>query len=221
MKTISGLFLLALLVLIGSCVKDPFADSDSGTFKDSRDNQVYSWVRISEQIWMAENLAWLPAVSPSSALSETAALYYVYDYEGSSVTEAKAAVNYSSYGALYNWKAAIAACPSGWRLPSDAEWTVLTDFLGGINVAGKKLKSISGWNSNGSGDNTSGFNAQPAGANDHKYGFVTLSYIAAFSSATENSASTAWYRGLIYSGDKVNRNSTVKSDGYSVRCIKD
>lgn len=212
--------LLALAALITGCIKDPFEDDNSGTFKDSRDNQEYKWVRIGSQIWMAENLAYLPAVSQEATLSETAAKYYVYGYDGTSLTEARATASYSNYGALYNWPAARTACPADWHLATDAEWTVLTDFLGGITVAGKKLKSTSGWIDNGNGDNSSGFNAMPAGALDHKYGFGAETYLATFSSDTENSATTAWYRGLSCYEDKVNRNNTMKSDAYSVRCLK-
>jgi uncharacterized protein (TIGR02145 family) len=221
MKNIIALVFLSLAIIITGCNKDPFADADSGTFKDSRDSKSYQWVRIGDQIWMAGNLAWLPSVSPSSVISETSPYYYVNGYDGSSVSEAKATANYSTYGALYNWHAAQNACPSGWHLPTDSEWTILTNHLGGIDVAGMKMKSTSGWNSNGNGDNSSGFNALPAGGLDHKYGFITINTIAVFSSATENSTSTAWYRGLIFSENKVNRNDPVKSDGYSVRCIKD
>ena len=72
---------------------------------------------------MAENLAWLPGVSPSSDGSETLSYYYVRGYEGTVVSEAKAVANYSTYGVLYNWPAAMAACPDGWHLPSDGDWT--------------------------------------------------------------------------------------------------
>jgi uncharacterized protein (TIGR02145 family) len=140
---------------------------------------------------MAENLAWLPAVSPVATGSETSPLYYVYGYSGTSVTEAKAAANFTSYGALYNFTAAKSACPPEWHTPTDAEWTTLTDFLGGLNAAGLKLKSTSGWNTNGNGDNSSGFNGLPAGGRDHQYGFIALSYLGVFYSATENTSTTA------------------------------
>jgi uncharacterized protein (TIGR02145 family) len=216
-----GLTILAIGILFSGCIKDPFEGNDSGTFKDTRDNQEYGWIRIGEQIWMAENLSWLPAVSSPAVLSETAANYYVYQYEGSSVSDAKASAHYGSYGALYNWQAARSACPSGWHLPTDAEWTVLTDYLGGIAVAGVKMKSAAGWMNNGSGDNGSGFNGLPAGALDHKYGFGAVNYLGVFSTATENTSSTAWCRGLSYLEDQVNRNTTNKADGYSVRCVRD
>ena len=221
MKISTGVFLMALVLLAAACVKDPFVEDDNGTFKDTRDNQSYKWVRIGEQIWMAQNLGWLPSVSPGSTLSETEPHYYVFDYAGTVTMDAKAAANFTSYGALYNWPAARRACPEGWHLPSDAEWTTLTDILGGAAVAGRKMKSSTGWVGTGNGVDSVGFNALPAGGLDHKYGFVGMTYLAAFSSDTENSATTAWYRGLIHTDSKVNRNNTMKSDGYSVRCVKD
>ncbi|MBA7584634.1 hypothetical protein ES708_26591 [subsurface metagenome] len=79
---------------------------------------------------MVENLAFLPRVGPSSLFSETDPHYYVYDYQGSHVSEAKLTSNYQTYGVLYNWPAALNACPTGWHLPSDEEWKQLEMYLG-------------------------------------------------------------------------------------------
>ena len=120
---------------------------DMPTFTDPRDGNVYRTVQIGNQCWMAENLKYLPAVSPSTTTPDGSALYYVYDYQGSSVSEAKATANYQNYGVLYNWPAALGAYPPGWHLPSDAEWSELTNYLinnyGRINSAnvGYALKS--------------------------------------------------------------------------------
>ncbi|MCF8358778.1 MAG: hypothetical protein K9H26_08480 [Prolixibacteraceae bacterium] len=94
--------------------------SGGGIF-DERDGNYYNTVKIGEQIWMAENLAYLPQINRPSEQSYTIPLYYVYEYEGTEVNEAKAIENYQIYGVLYNWQAAISACPSGWHLPSDDE----------------------------------------------------------------------------------------------------
>jgi len=99
------------------------------TITDPRDGNVYRTVQIGKQCWLAENLKYLPAVCPATTTPDGSALYYVYDYQGNSVSEAKATANYQHYGVLYNWPAALAACPPGWHLPSDAEWSELTDFL--------------------------------------------------------------------------------------------
>ena len=113
------------------------------SFVDSRDGNLYKTVTIGEQIWMAENLAYLPSVSLPTSGSSSSPYYYVYDYKGTSYTEAKNTDNYKTYGVLYNWFAAMngaksstsnpsgvqGVCPAGWHLPSDAEWTQLLTYL--------------------------------------------------------------------------------------------
>lgn len=136
---------------------------NKGTFTDPREREaVYKWVRIGDQIWMAENMAYLPTVSPSSegmAQSNTPR-NYVYGYESNSVIDARATDNFKTYGVLYNWPAAVASCPDGWHLPSDEEWKVLkgsVDSQYGVGDpeweltryqgldAGSNLRAVSGW----------------------------------------------------------------------------
>ena len=115
---------------------------DSGTaFTDPRDGNVYRTVRIGEQCWLAENLKYLPAVSPPASrsirhlgqsraqVSRTEPRHYVYGFQGTRVSAAKATASYRDYGVLYNWPAARAACPPGWHLPGDEEWTQLVEHL--------------------------------------------------------------------------------------------
>jgi len=187
---------------------------------------------------MAENLAYLPSVSPSSNGSETTPYYYVYGYQGTSVTTAKATNNYQTYGVLYNWPAAMAGeassnsvpsgvqgvCPTGWHLPSDAEWTVLTSFLGGESVAGGKMKEAgtTHWDSPNTGaNNSSGFTALPAGSRYGNGSFGLLGYNALFWSSTEYYSSGAWSRYLYYDYANVGRYGSYKSSGFSCRCLKD
>ena len=99
------------------------------TITDPRDGNVYRTVQIGAQCWLAENLKYLPSVCPATTTPDGSAFYYVYDYQGYSVEEAKAAANFQNYGVLYNWPAARESCPPGWHLPSDVEWSELTDFL--------------------------------------------------------------------------------------------
>jgi uncharacterized protein (TIGR02145 family) len=101
----------------------------AGAFTDPRDGNTYRTVQIGNQCWLAENLSYLPSVCPATTTPDGSAFYYVYDYQGNSVNEAKTTANYQNYGVLYNWAAALQACPPGWHLPSDAEWSALTDFL--------------------------------------------------------------------------------------------
>jgi hypothetical protein len=100
-------------------------EKSSKVFIDKRDGHEYKWVKIGNQTWMAENLAYLPEVCPP----EEECGYYVYDYRGISVQEAGQEQNYNDRGVLYNFKAASTACPPGWHLPTDEEWKILEYFL--------------------------------------------------------------------------------------------
>ena len=155
-------------------ITDTFSDNKTVSFNfiectDGDDNN-YPVVTIGEQIWMAENLAYLPKVMRPADGWHYPEYYYVYDYNGTNVQDAKATDNYSIYGVLYNWPAAINACPSGWHLPSDEEWEILTTFLlgeGGARFVGGKMKeTITGyWDKINYGDtNESGFSGLPGGS---------------------------------------------------------
>jgi len=204
-----------------------------GSFQDERDGTIYSFIYIGEQSWMVENLAYLPDVSSSNIGSSTEINYYVYGYEGTSISEAKAAENHQTYGALYNWEAAKTACPAGWHLPTDGEWKTLEKYLGmsaldaddkgwrNSGDVGIKLKSTSGWNGNGNGDSSSGFKAFPGGFRGTNGDFDHLGNIAYFWSSSPDGESYVWRRYLNYGYDGVNRGSRPRSIGFSVRCTKD
>jgi uncharacterized protein (TIGR02145 family) len=184
------------------------------------DNRNYSVVKIGDQTWMAENLALLPTVHPSKSGSETTPYYYVYGYEGSSVSDAKVTANYATYGVLYNWIAAGTACPSGWHLPSDADWTGLTDYLGAS--AGGKMKETGTvhWSAaNVGATNSSGFTALPGGARQGSGGIIDLGMEDYFWSSTASGTLNAWYRGLEFRNGGFNRYNDYRPGGYSVRCL--
>ncbi|MCK5644564.1 MAG: hypothetical protein KAJ19_27450, partial [Gammaproteobacteria bacterium] len=205
------------------------------TFIDGRDATTYKAVSIGDQIWMAENLKWLPEVSPSATESYTDPYYYAYDYQATDVSAAKATDNYNTYGALYNWPAAINDCPAGWHLPSDDEWKELEMFLGmsqseadatdfrGTNEGGKlKETGISHWNSPNTGaTNESGFNALPGGYRSNNGTFYSLAYNTHFWSASEYNSSYSWNRTLHYNDSEIVRVINSKDYGYSIRCLKD
>jgi uncharacterized protein (TIGR02145 family) len=171
---------------------------------------------------MAENMAYLPEVSPSSSGSYTEPRYYVYDYQGTDVAAAKNNKNYATYGVLYNWPSALAACPPGWHLPSDAEWTALSDYLGGKEVSGGKMKETgtAHWLSPNTGaTNESGFSTLPGG-NREPDGFFGLGFMAMFwSSSVSENTSFAWDRLLSLKDDGVSRDGHLKNNGFSVRCL--
>jgi uncharacterized protein (TIGR02145 family) len=170
--------------------------------------------------------------------SQTTPYYYVYGYNGTTVAEAKATANYTTYGVLYNWSAAMngaassttnpsgiqGVCPTGWHLPSDAEWTELTDYLGGTTIAGGKLKETgtTHWASPNTGaTNETGFTALPGGYRVNNGTFYDFGYNGNWWSATEYNATNAWYRYMIYFDSNVNRNGNNKELGFSVRCVRD
>ena len=193
-----------------SSISSPFARSgnsnksplpESGVLKDSRDGQTYRTVKIGNQVWMAENLN-----------------YKTFDsfcYEDEELKCVK-------YGRLYTWLAARNSCPSGWHLPGKAEFEFLLNAVGGKDIAGKMLKSTSGWEDDGNGDDTFGFSALPAGYRDNeKKSYGVARYRARFWSSMENTNTTAYCMGLENADDNVELASTYKYYAFSVRCIKD
>jgi uncharacterized protein (TIGR02145 family) len=205
------------------------------TFTDSRDGNEYQMVQIGNQVWMTRNLAWLPSVSPSSSGSYSDPLYYVYDYQGRNISEAKSTENYATYGVLYNWPAAIDACPSGWHLPTDEEWMQLERYIGmsqsdvqesgwrGTNE-GEKLRTSFGWDWDYevSGTNDYCFSALPGGVRSLSGYFVFVNTQGFWWSATERNSSYPWGRMLFSDNLGINKfGSGKKVSGYSVRCIKD
>ncbi len=210
----------------------------SSSFEDARDSTVYQAVQIGSQCWMAENLAYLPTVSPASLGSDTSSYYYVYGYNGTNVIAAKATPNYQTYGVLYNWPAAMngdtssnsvpggiqGICPTGWHFPGDAEWDIIVNYLGGSLVAGGKMKETgtTHWNSPNTGaNNISGFSALPGGYRSTNGNAGNIGYDANFWSSTEDSSNYAWFRYLYYYSEDVLPYSYHKGFGFSVRCIKD
>jgi len=127
-------------------------------------------------------------------------------------------------GKLYNGYAVNdprGLAPAGWHIPSDEEWTTLTDYLGGVNLAGKKMKSTSGWNDNGNGTNESGFSGLPGGSRPSYGTFSVIGEYGTWWSSTEASTDDAWARFLQYSDGFVTRFSSSEARGMSVRCLRD
>lgn len=132
--------------------------------------------------------------------------------------------NGEKYGKLYNWYAVTdprGLTPKGWHIPSDKEWTALTDFLGGEKVAGTKMKSTSGWAENGNGTNENGFSGLPGGCRFNDATFVYIGNNGCWWSSTEGSTYNAWSRGLRNSKGDAFRDFDSKSYGFSVRCLRD
>ncbi|MCX6225207.1 MAG: T9SS type A sorting domain-containing protein [Bacteroidia bacterium] len=201
-----------------------FTTLEGGTFTDSRDSKTYHYVKIGDQFWMAENLAYLPAVSRPATLSALDPHNYVYGYDGTSVATAETTANYSTYGVLYNRAAALSACPAGWHLPTNAEFTRLTNYVGGEAIAGFKMKSLRGWNdnagANGNGDNAFGFTALPGGDIEGTGIFLNVGNYGSFWTSDPDGASNGWMWLLDNFNAGAFLHSYPRSIGVSVRCLK-
>lgn len=205
----------------------PWACGDDMT--DLRDGNVYSTVLIGNQCWMKQNLAYLPSVSPSLVGSYTENCYYVFGYQGFDVTEARMHENYSWYGVLYNWPAAMTACPSGWHLADFDDWTELIDFLGGWEPAGGKMKSTRTdpdphprWElPNTSAINTSNFTGLPGGLRYEDGNFSNRGWYGSWWVGLEETPMRAYHNNLGYDMHYIYRGANEKQQGFSVRCLKD
>ena len=132
--------------------------------------------------------------------------------------------NGDKYGRLYNWYAVNdrrGLAPRGFHVPTDAEWTVITDYLGGADIAGYKMKTRSGWNNEGNGTNSSGFSGLPGGWRNSFGTFLLEGYDGNWWSSSENNTTDAWYRNLDYLDGIVLRHDLHKGNGFSVRCLRD
>jgi uncharacterized protein (TIGR02145 family) len=135
-----------------------------------------------------------------------------------------APANGAKYGKLYNWYAvndSRGLAPVGYHVPSDAEWTKLTDFLG-AGEAGRKMKNTSSdWAQNGNGTNESGFSGLPGGYRGRSGIFYDVYSYGDWWSSTESITNDAWSRNLNYANSDVGRGNDDKTDGFSVRCLRD
>jgi uncharacterized protein (TIGR02145 family) len=201
------------------------------TIKDVDGNE-YKTVYIGTQQWMGENLkvskyndgSAIPNVKDNSEWSNLTTGAWC-DYNNSDSLGKK------FYGKLYNWFAVNPTtngnknvCPTGWHVPSDSEWTLLTDYLGGANLAGGKMKEVGtlNWNSpNIDATNTSLFSALPGGNRNFDGNFVYVGFYGTWWSSPENGTSIARGRFLSYDNSTVNMVEDYKTYGLSVRCVKD
>jgi len=207
----------------------------SGTFTDSRDSKVYKWVKIGTQTWMGENLNYTPTSGNSKCPDNTSA-------------------NCTKYGRQYDWATANRfdnscntancvptigsggdICPSGWHLPSDADWTTLVAFVG--TNPGTKLKATSGWPSGANGTDNYGFKALPGGyvcyncsstslfdtypdIGTRGHWWTSTGYDATNAYSYMMGSTADEYTGVYNYGNKNKNYSFIKQNMLSVRCVK-
>jgi uncharacterized protein (TIGR02145 family) len=183
--------------------KTPVAKNETGYFVDERDGQKYKWVKIGEQVWMAQNLNY--NVGKGS---------YYYDNK---------AENGKRFGMMYSWEIAPKAVPDGWHIPTDAEWKQLEIALGMTQAEadkegprgkdeGKKLRIGGG----------SGFDILMGGYRGADGLFANVTKGAYFWTATESDKSNAVLRCIYFDSPKIIRNAKAyKLYADYIRCVKD
>jgi len=218
---------------VGTAYGEPFTFS---TQIDDIEGNYYNTTPIGTQIWMAENLkatlyndeTQIPNVTSNTAWAALTTPAYAWAQNNEATYK-------PLYGAIYNWYAVSTGklCPTGWKVPSDADFSAMEINLG-MTVAqagalewrgtdqGKQLKNTIGWSTGQNGTNTSGFAALPSGYRAHTTGiFEGLGLINYFWTSTEQDAAVALYRRLDGDNDAVYRGATFKRAGKSVRCVKE
>jgi uncharacterized protein (TIGR02145 family) len=193
-----------------------------GNFTDSRDGRTYKWVEIGNLIWMAENLAYLPYISPFTNDSGI----FVYNYKGTSVDAAKQQDEFTKYGCLYSWEIASKACPEGWHLPDLGEWQELETSIG---MTLHQMSQVSeafhacllqstDWSNHS--NNATSFAALPAGYHQpstYDYYFDGLGNKTYYWASTIND-DMPYILSLDYGG--VREMVASKDNGNSIRCVK-
>ena len=230
------------LVVFGMCRIDAQTVTDG-------DGNTYNTIKIGGHIWMIEDLHTTKCNTGTAITlvfdatiwgALTTPGYSWYDATNTHTmvaqNNAKIAQIAAGYGALYNWYAVTSCniCPDGWRVPSDAEWTALIDFLDPATVdpnafsqsfvAGSALKEIgnSHWLlPNTDATNSSGFSGLPGGARLFNGTFLNFGNNGFWWSSTEKNTSNAWYRSLETFTGNVTRDDGNKKDGFPVRCLRD
>ncbi len=188
------------------------------------DGNSYPVVQIGDQCWMAKNLAVahyangdsIPHV-PYAWYAQTAGAWCTYD---------NLAVNDTLYGKLYNWYTVADArglCPTGWHMPTDADWGPVITLFGGASTAGGALKALSPlWEApNAAATNISGFTGLPGGVRSDMGSFINLGTDGFFWSATSQEASSAWEWHLHHDWGGVDHGGALKEAGASCRCVYD
>ncbi len=222
MKKMTAFLLMMMpmmFVLIMGCVVDP--NPEFGEMTDERDGQTYQTVTLGDQTWLAQNLNY-----------ETDNNSWCYDED---------LENCETYGRLYDWEAAMSACPDGWHLASDEDWSILIEYLdpkadpdadlAESDIAGGMLKAT-GTMEDGTGlwrrpnkdaTNVSGFSAVPSGTRFATGSFNMLSQHVMFWTSTEYDTNSAWTRMLDYNQGGIFRDNTAitKDYGVAVRCVMD
>ena len=226
--------LMNLLSVYGEVLTLPFTCGDPVSYQ----GYDYATVQIGDQCWFSENLRnenyengdAIPSnLSDSEWQSMTSGAVAVYGEDAGcnnyspDIDACDPAQSLNEYGRLYNWYAvddARGLCPSGWHVPTDGEWTVMTDHLGGSSIAGGQMKTTYGWYDGGNGTNSSGFSGLPGGFRSNG-GYFGSAGSSGYWWSSSPGGSSAWGRALYNDDENVSRGNYVPRSGFSVRCVRD
>ncbi len=235
--------LLILISIINGCKKDSNSPGNStngktkalfnptltyGTVTD-QDGNTYKTIVIGTQTWMAENLRTTKYRNGDPIPQDTSKAIWQSLTSGAycSYNNIKNADTIATYGRLYNWYTVNDSrdiAPTGWHVPSDSDWTVMTAYLGGPDITCGKLKetdTIHWISPNTAANNVTGFTALPGGLRGYTGGFYGAGVLSYWWSSTEYSTDAAVIRALYFDNINVFTYSSNKKDGFSVRCVKD
>jgi uncharacterized protein (TIGR02145 family) len=246
-KTTSKITLAIFILIFGSCKKNennPVTQTTTsgnlptvtkswlnsnlnyGSISDI-DGNTYATIKIGTQEWMAENLRTTKyrdgtpianVTDPNQWYNLTTGAWAHYNNDNSYEIP---------YGKLYNWYAVVDQrnlCPSGWHVPSDAEWDILIGYLGGENVAGGKMKSIGTqyWlGPNTDATNERGFSGLPGGGDGGIEGKSGGWWSTTVFTNSQYNINAIWTRSLNYNDAKIGKYFYDRKNKFSIRCIKD
>lgn len=219
-----ALLISGLLLITGvSCTKEEDSVTDI-------EGNSYHFITIGTKVWMKENLKvtryrngdLIGTTNPAAMdLLNDDEPKYQWAYEGNES-------NASTYGRLYTWYAVTDSrglCPAGWHVPTREEWDNLTESLGGMDIAGGKMKekgTIHWLDPNKGASDKYGFKALPGGVRSYRGQFSQIGYHGLWWSSTDFDINWAWGIVLDYDGTKITSgNINIKKHGYSVRCVMD
>jgi uncharacterized protein (TIGR02145 family) len=233
-KSIRNKYLIEIIKLYQNITNKPleckiYGQDQESSFVSNKANSEVSIasVIIGKQEWMTKNLnvdKFLNGDTIPHAKTAEEWTQAAYNREPAFCYYNNDPANGEKYGKLYNWYAVNdprGLAPKGWHIPSDTEWTQLTDYLGGEDAAGSKMKSASGWKENGNGLNSSGFSGLPGGRRETNGTFYSIGSSGSWWSSTEYDRSYAWYRYMGYAKGNVSRIGSNNAQMFSVRCLRD
>ena len=217
---------LVAAAVTGIIIYLPCCNKQDETTVTDIDDNVYHTVIIGNQVWMAENLKTTHYRNGDTVANVVDSKDWDELFSGAWCDINNHSPNADVFGHLYNWYALNdprGLCPVGWRIPTDDDWTIMAEFLGGEQVSGGKLKETDTlyWHSPNTGaTNVTGFSGLPGGSRQKDGPFWYFGYYGLWWTSTEENPEVAFYRSMSYDNTALFSNHFRKNCGLAVRCIK-